>query len=222
MDELQLAQFALAHSTPAGLATALGVDERGARELQKDVAALVDQPYDIVHALAEVAQGHADPLALHALQRTEVKKTETLYTGELEFVPSKLGEEAAWAVRPSYVVAHAICNNAPDLMASFVLTMMGRPYAFRAADQTDVLTELIEAVVFTLQTAHLNGRTPDRTDEAGNDCYKILTGWELRRSASGEVWACLATADQSLTIAWPKQCDMGAPVLVKMVSHLKK
>lgn len=159
---------------------------------------LAEMPYRVVHAIAVVATGKAFPNARKIIQKAVTSDDGTLFVQTLEFVPSELGDIRAWGVRPSYAVARAIGGDAPDLVVTFVLMMMGRPYAFKALDQYVVLTEAMEAVIFNLQHADFSYKLPDYVDKKkatsttgfwrGGTCFRIRKG---RRSGP----------------AWPRRCN---------------
>lgn len=223
MTELKLAQFALSHYSLAFLAQATGLTQADITAIKAAPGRLSDMPYHIVHALAEVASGKVRPNSRKIMQRAVANHAGTLFVAMLEFVPSELGDIRTWGVRASYAVARAICGDAPDLLVTFVLMMMGRPYAFKALDQNVVLTEAMEAVIFNLQTAELSYRLPDYVDKKGIEYYRILAGWHLLQDPhSGEVWARLASTMQSLEIHWADHCSLDAPVRVKMMTQMSK
>ncbi|WP_203624247.1 hypothetical protein [Lacticaseibacillus sp. 866-1] len=223
MTELKLAQFALSHYSLQCLAEATELTTDMIAALKSGEAELAEMPYRIVHALAVVATGQTISNSRHIMQKAVTNPEGTLFIGELTFIPSELGDIRAWGIRASYAVARAICADAPDLLVSFVLMMMGRPYAFQALDQNVVLTEAMEAVIFNLQTAKLEYKLPDFVDKKGNKYYRILAGWHLLQDPKGgEIWARLATTMQSLEIHWDDHCSLDATVHVKMMTQMSK
>lgn len=223
MTELKLAQFALSHYSVQCLADATGLTTAQIAALKDGSMPLAEMPYHVVHAVAVVATGKAFPNARKIVQKAVTSEDGTLFVQTLEFVPSELGDIRAWGVRPSYAVARAIGGDAPDLVVTFVLMMMGRPYAFKALDQYVVLTEAMEAVIFNLQHADLSYKLPDYVDKKGNKYYRILAGWYLLQDPEGqEIWARLATTMQSLEIHWGDHCSLDAPVKVTMMSKISK
>lgn len=219
MNELKLAQYALDNLSARRLGEEIGISQADLARLKDGRVALQASPYATVHALAEVALGRLNPEALHIVQKVKTSREGTRFTGMLDFTPSELGDISHWGVRTSYTIARAICSDAPDLMASFVLMMMGRPYAYQARDQFEVLTEAIEAVLFNLQNADLSVRLPNFVASDGTRYYRILANWHLLQDPAGEeTWARLATTVQSLEIRWKDHCSLYSPVRVRMTT----